>query len=91
MNHLYVTFRDSVGATREIDITAQATGLSMSEEELIQSYINGGFVEISRRMVPVGTVPAPPGQPTPIPMPGAPGCLIGLAVAIGIGTLWILL
>ena len=83
MNHLYVTFQDTTGATREIDVTAGVTsnafGTNLSEDEYIQPWLNAGMKVISRRYAEPGSLPAP----STSPIPGT-GCLLSILSIFGI-------
>ncbi len=53
MMYIYMTFRDTTGITREINMTMMSITTGYMVEELKQAYINGGFAFVSQRTGPL--------------------------------------
>jgi len=51
-SNVYMTFSDTSGESREINMTVDSAANGITIEELKQAYINGGFVFVSQRTGP---------------------------------------
>lgn len=81
MNHLFVTFEDSTGVQKEIDVTAAIQGWNpsdLSEEDYIQTWVNAGMKVVSTRYGAPGSLPSPV-----TPSIGS-GCLLSILSVFGI-------
>jgi hypothetical protein len=82
MNHLYVTFEDTTGVQKEIDVSAaiasNAFGYNLSEDEYIETWVNAGMKVISTRYAAPGSLPSPV-----TPSIGS-GCLLSILSIFGI-------
>jgi hypothetical protein len=83
MNHLYVTFEDTTGVRKEIDVSAaianNSFGNDQSEEDYIQTWVNAGMRVISTRYAAPGEIR----PPSVTPSIGS-GCLLSILSIFGI-------
>jgi hypothetical protein len=81
MNHLFVTFEDTTGVQKEIDVSAaiasNSFGYNLSEDDYIQMWVNSGMKVVSTRYGSPGSLPGPA-----VPPPGV-GCLLSILSIFG--------